>query len=71
MRWNGIIDRFGPGRLLRYGAINNKLKLRESLTRVMQWDFDRVVMSHGRILETGGRAKMSQAFGFLTPAQSG
>ncbi len=64
MRINGIVDRFGPSRLLR-SAIKDKAALRDSLARVMQWDFDRVVMSHGRVLETDGKAKMTKAFDFL------
>ena len=65
MRFNRIIDRFGPSRLFRYGAIKDRRKLRASLLQLLQWDFDRVVMSHGRVLETGGKAKMTEAFGFL------
>ena len=45
--------------------IKDKTVFRESLARVMRWDFDRVVMSHGRVLETDGKAKMSKAFDFL------
>ncbi len=64
MRINGIVDRFGPSRLLR-SAIKDKAAFRDSLARLMQWDFDRVVMSHGRVLETDGKTKMAKAFGFL------
>ena len=64
MRINGIVDRFGPSRLLR-SAIKDKAAFRDSLARLMQWDFDRVVMSHGRVLETDGKAKMSKAFDFM------
>ena len=64
MRINGIVDHFGPSRLLR-SAIQDKAALRDSLARVMQWDFDRVVMSHGRVLEKDGKPRMAQAFGFL------
>ena len=56
----------GRGRLFR-AAIKDKTVFRESLARVMRWDFDRVVMSHGRVLETGGRERIRQAFEFLGP----
>jgi hypothetical protein len=64
MRINGIVGRFGPSRLFR-AAIKDKSALRASLARVMQWDFDRVMMSHGRVLETDGKARMTKAFAFL------
>ncbi len=64
MRINGIVDRFGPSRLFR-SVIKDKAALRDSLARVMQWDFDRVVMSHGRVLETDGKARLTKAFDFL------
>ena len=46
-------------------AIKDKSAFRASLARVMQWDFDRVVMSHGRVLETDGKAQMKKSFDFL------
>ncbi len=64
MRINGIVGRFGPSRLFR-AAIKDKTVFRESLARVMRWDFDRIVMSHGRVLETGGKSGMARAFEFL------
>jgi len=32
---------------------------------VLDWDFDRVVVSHGDVLETGGRERFAAAFAFL------
>ena len=65
MGWNGVVDRFGPSRLLRFCFIKNRAQLLSSLERVMQWDFDRVLMNHGRILETAGKARLREAFAFL------
>jgi hypothetical protein len=65
MRLNDGVDRFGPTRLARWVFISDRAALADSLRPVMDWDFDRVVMSHGRVLETGGRAAMERAFDFL------
>lgn len=65
MKLNGIVDHFGPSRLLRYGLIRDRDALRASLRSILAWDFDRIVMSHGRILEAHGRERLRRAYGFL------
>ncbi len=35
------------------------------LRRVMAWDFDRVTLAHGEVLETGGKEAMASAFAYL------
>ena len=39
--------------------------LRRSLEAILSWDFDRVIVTHGHVLESGGRARLEQAFAFL------
>lgn len=38
---------------------------RRELAQIMSWDFDRVIMAHGDIIETGGRAALQHAFRWL------
>lgn len=38
---------------------------RASLERILAWDFDRVVVSHGDVLETGGHEAFRRAWGWL------
>ncbi len=38
---------------------------REELTELMSWDFDRLIMSHGQIIETGGKDALKSAFSWL------
>jgi hypothetical protein len=66
MHLNGIVGRFATSRLFR-SAIKDKARFRQSLQRLMEWDFDRVVMSHGRVLESGGRERLGTALGFVLP----
>ena len=38
---------------------------RESLERILAWDFDRVVTGHGEIVETGGREALREAYAWV------
>ena len=58
---NGARGRFGPTRLVR-ALVRDSGALTASLRNILEWDFDRVIMSHGEILEHGGRAALAQAF---------
>jgi uncharacterized protein DUF4336 len=60
----GATDRFGPHRLIRF-AIRDRRAARRSLDRILAWDFDAVVMSHGAIVRSGGHAMIERAFAFL------
>ena len=68
MQMNGIRGRFGPSRLLLLAFVRDRKALARSLDRVLAWDFDRVVMSHGRVLESEGKQRMQEAFAFLRRA---
>ena len=43
----------------------NRERAKEDLKRIQQWNYDRVIMAHGRVLESGGREAMERAFAFL------
>ena len=60
----GTEGRFGPHRLVRLG-IRDHAAARRSLERILAWDFDRVVVTHGDVLESGGKARLREAFAFL------
>jgi hypothetical protein len=60
----GSRGRFGPHRLVR-AMIRDRAAARRSIDAILEWDFDRVVVSHGDVLETGGRAAVTNAFAYL------
>ena len=60
----GATDRFGPHRLIRWG-IRDRKAAKNSMDEILHWNFDRVIVSHGEMLETGGRDAMRKAFAFL------
>ncbi len=51
---NGMWEYFGPSRLIRRLAVSNRVVMRESLEKVLECDFERVVPGHGDVIEHGG-----------------
>ena len=60
----GAADRFGPHRLIAR-MISDRDAARDSVETILRWDFDRVIMSHGNLVETGGRERVRAAFSYL------
>lgn len=60
----GATGRFGPHRMVRL-MIRDRRAARESLRRILDWNFDRVTVTHGEVLETNGKARLAAAFAFL------
>lgn len=63
-RLTGLRGDFGPNAMVRL-LIRDRAAFRASLERVLAWDFDRVTVTHGEVLETGGRAALERAYAFL------
>jgi hypothetical protein len=64
-RLNGIHEKPGPLVPFRLG-FRDKAAARASLERVLTWDFDRIVLCHGPIVESGGKAVFREAYSFLS-----
>jgi hypothetical protein len=60
----GATGRFGPHRILR-AAIRDREAARRSLATILAWDFDRIIVTHGAVLEHGGREALRAGFAFL------
>lgn len=45
--------------------VKDRAALRASLERVLAWDFERVVVCHGEVLERGGREALREAYAWL------
>jgi len=61
-RLNGVYRKLGPTLLFRLGALREVERAAGSLLRVLDFDFERIIVAHGAILETGGRAAFERAF---------
>jgi hypothetical protein len=64
LRVNGCYNCFAASRLLRT-TIKDPAAVRASIDRILEWDFDRVIVSHGRIVESGGPKLLREAYAFL------
>jgi len=56
--------RFGPSKLDPF-LIRDRDAARQSLESILAWDFDRVVVAHGDILETGGHDALREGYSWL------
>jgi Domain of unknown function (DUF4336) len=56
--------RFGPSRLDPW-LIRDREAARRSLGRILTWDFDRVVVAHGDVLESDGHAALRAGYSWL------
>jgi hypothetical protein len=54
----------GVGHLERFMIRNRRLARRQA-DRILDWEFDKVVLSHGDVLKSGGREAMRQAYAWL------
>ena len=61
--------RHAPGMSKRFrGAITDKEAFRKSLETILRWDFGRIIVGHGQVIESDGKDKartMFEDFGFL------
>lgn len=48
--------------LLEKIATSDKAKVKESVNKVLAWDFERVIMAHGSIIENNGKQKFKQGY---------
>ena len=56
--------RLGPSKLDPL-LIRDRRAARESLERILAWDFDRVIVAHGDILPSGGRDALRSGYAWL------
>jgi hypothetical protein len=62
MRWNGVVDRVAPSRIFRGFFVADRAALARSLAPLEDWDFERIVMSHGTIVEQDGKRRWLDGF---------
>ncbi len=60
----GIYGRFGVAAYVRW-LVRDREAARRSLETILGWDFDRVIVSHGIVLQQSGRRVLRDAFGWL------
>jgi hypothetical protein len=43
-------------------ATTDKEKVKASVEKIFRWDFDRVIVAHGSIIETNGKQKLKEGY---------
>jgi hypothetical protein len=59
----GIYQRYGPPIDMKV-SFRDREALRSFVEPVLDWDFDRIVLSHGNLVERGGKDVFRRAYGF-------
>ena len=60
----GVLGQMAPSRNFKVMTRNPSL-VRQTIKRILKWDFERVVLSHGDIVEADAKLKFRQAFAYL------
>ncbi|MGB8168511.1 MAG: hypothetical protein WCF18_13520 [Chthoniobacteraceae bacterium] len=42
-------------------GVNDEVAFKKSIATILSWDFDRVIVGHGEVIESGGNAKLRSA----------
>jgi hypothetical protein len=63
-RLNGVEGRPATSRMFRM-LVRDRFALARSIDRILRWDFDRLVVGHGEVIETGAREALRHAFAWL------
>jgi hypothetical protein len=70
VRLDGVYRRFAMPRTIRL-TVRNRRAARLSLERMLDWEFDRVVVGHGDVVESGGRQALAEAMEWLRASRRG
>lgn len=62
----GAWQRFGPSRTARAILLRDRAQVADFVARVCRWDFERIVVAHGAVLESGGPGALRAAFRALS-----
>jgi hypothetical protein len=61
----GIYGKLAPSFDLRF-ILRDRPAARRAIDRILAWEFERVIVGHGAIVDLGGHAAFEQAFAWLT-----
>ena len=63
-KMNGVYEKLSPT-VLEKILIRDRAAFRIGLERILEWPFERVIVSHGAVKETGGREDLTKGYGWL------
>ncbi len=65
LRLNGVLGKFRSSRLGRSYYFEDHAALRSSVAQILEWDFDRIIVAHGDVVERDGREIFRRGFDWL------
>lgn len=60
----GVYERHGPPRDIKWMLRRDRPAIRRAVERILSWDFDRMILAHGRLVESGARDLFARAYAF-------
>ena len=64
LQLNGTLGQFGPSRMFRM-MMRDRAAARASLERILDWNFDRIIVAHGDVLEGDARHILRNSYAWL------
>ncbi|WP_163832904.1 DUF4336 domain-containing protein [Spartinivicinus ruber] len=64
LRLSGVLGKLAMSRMFRL-LMRNKTHAREQLRQILHWNFERIVMAHGDVIEQAGQNKLKEAVSWL------
>ncbi len=61
----GTRGKLACSRLIKRVALKDRAAFKQSLQTILKWDFERIVMAHGEVLEKNARNAFTQAMAFV------
>ena len=63
-KFSDVYNRFGPAPWMRF-TMKDKKTAQESLKKILNWDFDRIIIAHGPGVEKNGKTILQEAYRWL------
>jgi hypothetical protein len=63
-RIGGIYHKHGPPRDMKWNLRRDRPALRRAIDRILSWDFDQMILSHGRLVESGAKQRFERSYAF-------
>lgn len=63
----GAKRRFVQTRTTRWFLVKDRERFGRSMQKILEWDIERIIMGHGRIVESDGRKKLAEAARWALP----
>lgn len=67
-RLSGAYGRLAPTFLERF-LVRDRASFRAVIERILEWPFERVIVAHGTVLDSGGRRALGQGYAWLLGAK--